>query len=740
MHPPEVMTLSLDISPPDLDSVSVLIVDDEPGNRETLEDIFSEMGYRADSAGTGEQALEKARDQFYNIAILDIRLPDMYGTELLERIKEVQPLTTCIMVTGYASLQTSMKAINSGAYAYIVKPLNIEHVSGVIQQALEQQRLLFENRRLLRRLGALSNVTDSALSALDLDDLLRSLLQKFMLALSAEAGAILLLNESEQRLEVRALEGVDAAENGRVSVALGEGFAGQVALQEQPLVVEDALSDERVTNLALRAGGIRSMLGVPLRAKGQVIGVAHVDRTRPDPFTPEEIELLSVLAARAGLLIDNVRLYEQEKRLHREAEELAAHQRRSAEELRTLYDVAQALVESMGLEERLERLAGHLTRVMGASRCVIWLSERGTLIPRTLLGVSPAERDQWMSVEIEPGEFGPILQAALNRGEPRVVPDAQESGLVKTDLPQQQNIRSALLLPMVITRNVIGVAWLDQPGEQREFADQELRLGRMIAGQAAVAIENAQTFEQERTVASTLQQSFIPRTRIEPPGFEIGQLYEPASAAAQIGGDYYDFIELPDGRLGVVMGDVCGKGVTAAVFTAMAKYMLRAYAIEDPSPASVITRLNRSLYSHMSEDCMFITMVYGVLDTRTGLFTYVNAAHPYPLIYHPDREEIVELPTTGGMVGAMPAMEFQEGQSRLEPGSVLLLYTDGVTEARTGSEMLETQGVQAVLRRATDASANRICELVYRRAVEFSGGRLKDDAAIVAIRARSDAE
>src|SRR5438093_13261984 len=112
----------------------------------------------------------------------------MYGSPLLARIKEVQPLTSCIMVSAYASLQTSMRAINSGAYAYIVKPLDIEHVSSVIQQALEQQRLLFENTRLLRRLQALSEVTDTALSTLDLDELLRSLLRSCIHALQADAG------------------------------------------------------------------------------------------------------------------------------------------------------------------------------------------------------------------------------------------------------------------------------------------------------------------------------------------------------------------------------------------------------------------------------------------------------------------------------------------------------------------------------------------------------------------------
>jgi serine phosphatase RsbU (regulator of sigma subunit) len=297
-------------------------------------------------------------------------------------------------------------------------------------------------------------------------------------------------------------------------------------------------------------------------------------------------------------------------------------------------------------------------------------------------------------------------------------------------------LRSVMLLPMVSSGRPIGVAWLDQPGQKREFSPGQQRLAEAIAGQAAVAIENAQAFEQERTVASTLQQSFLPPRDVEVEGYDIDNLYVPAFTAAQVGGDYYDFIDLEDGKLGIVMGDVCGKGVTAAVFTAMAKYELRAYAMEDPTPASVITRLNRSLYTQMSEDCMFITMVYGVLDTLTGEFTYVNAAHPHPLIHYPERNEVVELATTGGMVGAVQGMQFHEERARLDPGAVLLLYTDGVTEARTSYDMLETHGVQEVLRRTAGCSAADVCEAVFQRALEFSGGNLKDDVAIVAVRSR----
>jgi sigma-B regulation protein RsbU (phosphoserine phosphatase) len=214
----------------------------------------------------------------------------------------------------------------------------------------------------------------------------------------------------------------------------------------------------------------------------------------------------------------------------------------------------------------------------------------------------------------------------------------------------------------------------------------------------------------------------------------VSKFYHPASDVMQVGGDYYDFIEMGDGRYGIVLGDVCGKGVTAAVYTAMAKYMLRAYALEDPAPDAVLRRLNRILYSQMSEDCMFITLTYGVLDTRAGEFTFVNAAHPHPLLYHAAAGGFEELGTTGGMVGALPLMEYEAHMVTLEPGDTLTLFTDGVTEARVGAEMLESAGVEAVIRDSIALSADGIAEAVFRRALEHSGGNLKDDVAIVVIK------
>jgi DNA-binding NtrC family response regulator len=135
---------------PDGGEIGLLVVDDEPGCRETLRDVLAEMGYRAESAATGQQALALLRERFFHAAILDVRLPDMNGTELLTRLKELHPDTVAIMVTGYASLQTSIRATNAGAAAYVLKPLDFEQLVSLLQQALDQQRSLLEERRLFR--------------------------------------------------------------------------------------------------------------------------------------------------------------------------------------------------------------------------------------------------------------------------------------------------------------------------------------------------------------------------------------------------------------------------------------------------------------------------------------------------------------------------------------------------------------------------------------------------------------
>jgi transcriptional regulator with GAF, ATPase, and Fis domain len=707
--------------------VSILIVDDELGTRETLVEIFANLGYAADTAECGQEAITKFQARSYNLALLDVRLPDMSGTDLLARLKRISSDTLYIIATGYASMKTSIDALNHGAYAYITKPLDLAQINAIFSQALRRQQLERENRRLFAELSALSELTNTALSTLELDELLSRLLRSVTAYMRANAGAILLLEDGDV-LRLRCAIGLEEGAPPGLGVRVGEGFVGRVAAARQPVEMHAPELWQQSESVDFQSRGIQSALGVQLESRGQLVGVAHVDSAVHRKFSPDEIRLLQVLADRAAVVIENARLFARE----RELRERAAQRE---EEARVLSEVAHSLVASVSLHERLETLARHFLATTSARRCIILLREGDSLIPQIVQGVPRRLEAHLRQQVLDLEEAGPSLRRLLAQGAPVAVSDMAAEAVLPADLARRWHIRSALLVPLHFQGQVTGLVGLDEPGKSRKFSEDEMRMARSLAYQATVAIETAKAFEAQVDIARTLQESFLSRETAVPQ-FDVASRYEPASAVAQIGGDYFDFIELGSDRLGIVMGDVCGKGLAAAVYTAMAKYMLRAYAVEDPSPAAVMTRVNRALHNQMSDECMFITLVYGVLHLNSGLFVYANAAHPPPLLYRPGPGTFEELATTGGMVGAVRSMEYTDRAIELQQDDVLAVFTDGVTEARTSDQMLESEGVQEVIRAYGRGTAREVADAIYNRAVDFSSNQLKDDVAIVVIKAR----
>ncbi|MDQ3878919.1 MAG: SpoIIE family protein phosphatase, partial [Actinomycetota bacterium] len=161
---------------------------------------------------------------------------------------------------------------------------------------------------------------------------------------------------------------------------------------------------------------------------------------------------------------------------------------------------------------------------------------------------------------------------------------------------------------------------------------EEIEALAVLAGQGAMAIENARRFERQRAVARSLQKGLLLTETPKLEGIEIGALYEAAAGEADVGGDFYDVFELTDGTYALVVGDVSGKGAAAAAQTAMAKYMLRAFATRNPTPSSVLFHLNNALVQSFEED-RFTTIVYAVLDAATGQVVLARGGHPPPLIY-----------------------------------------------------------------------------------------------------------
>jgi serine phosphatase RsbU (regulator of sigma subunit) len=217
-------------------------------------------------------------------------------------------------------------------------------------------------------------------------------------------------------------------------------------------------------------------------------------------------------------------------------------------------------------------------------------------------------------------------------------------------------------------------------------------------------------------------------------GLELGHDYRPARQRERVGGDFYDVVPLSADRLAFAIGDVSGKGLEAALYTAMAKNMWRAFLAEDSAPGPLMERLNSALLRYMDTD-YFVTMVIGVLDRRTGALQYAIAGHPSPLVRRGgDGCEPLE---GGGMVlGALPGLRYETEETILGVGDLLLLYTDGMSELRRDGEMLEVEGMRAWLSDCPADVPQELVQALYARAQEWSRGALHDDIALLALRCR----
>lgn len=292
------------------------------------------------------------------------------------------------------------------------------------------------------------------------------------------------------------------------------------------------------------------------------------------------------------------------------------------------------------------------------------------------------------------------------------------------------------LLPTI---SIARSRFLEQQAERAAAREALDTASRQINEALLRAAEMGEAFRRERAVAKALAESFLCAAP-EVPGIEIETVYEPASVTEYIGGDYFDFIRLAPQRLGVVIADACGKGLAAARLTGVARQMLRAYAVENPAPEAVLTRLNRALCGQTTDGCPFLSLVYGVLELDTFDFIYANAGHPPPVLWEPDTGSCSLLPDTGGLLGLEPAWSWRAERVSLPPGGVLTFYTDGIAEARGAMEQFGTErisrSIEETLPRAVTGSARALAEQAHL----FAGGTLADDAAIVVVRRVTDAD
>ena len=296
-----------------------------------------------------------------------------------------------------------------------------------------------------------------------------------------------------------------------------------------------------------------------------------------------------------------------------------------------------------------------------------------------------------------------------------------------------------LVVPLVSQGELIGLLNLGPRLSEQEYSGDDRRLLDNLATQAAPALRVGQLvreqeaearsrerLEQELHVAQLIQQNFLPKELPDLPGWNVAAFYRPARA---VGGDFYDFIALEDGRVGVVVGDVTDKGVPAALVMAATRSVLRASAQRLVSPAEVLERVNDLLCPDIPEK-MFVTCLYGVLDPPTGTFRFANAGHNVPYVRTADG--VGEMRATGMPLGLLPGMTYEEKEAVLGPGDCVLLHSDGLAEAHSASrDMFGFPRLKDLVGRGTGGEA--LIDLLLRELDAFTGQawEQEDDITLV---------
>jgi serine phosphatase RsbU (regulator of sigma subunit) len=589
-----------------------------------------------------------------------------------------------------------------------------------------------ERTRLSRALNDLDRRIHSRRSS---DEVLQTTLDAFVETLGADAGDIKLIDGDDWVVRYVCGFGPDVV--GLRLTKANAPVAARVAAEREPVTIADYLAEPESFYVGFpRIHALRATLAMPLFVGDEVVGCLFAwMREAPRTFTDAEVDFARRVAASAALALENARLFEAERAARSRAETAEAGLARELETTQILLRASEELTSAPDVDELLERLASIVLDATGMTRVFINLIDmkERVLTPKIPRGALKAPMGERIPLDR-------LSQSARDAiaGKVPVVLDYERPGVPEADraIAEANNARVVLFVPLVHLDEVIGHISLDEPGTRHEFTDEQMRVVGSIAAHASVALEHARLYERGRRIAETLQHAMLAPLE-STPELEFAWWYEPASAGANVGGDFYDLFEIGDGRVALVIGDVAGKGLAAAQLTMLVRDGIRSYLLEDAEPARVLARVNALAYRFTAPE-VFATAFVGILDVASGQLSYGDAGHPPPVVM--DGDAVRELDISAGLLGAFEAIDACTLETTLPVGGTLCLFTDGATDARRGTATFGCEGVLEALGRLRDTPVARLPHALLAEIVAWSDARLADDIAIVCVARRSAGE
>jgi sigma-B regulation protein RsbU (phosphoserine phosphatase) len=567
-------------------------------------------------------------------------------------------------------------------------------------------------------LATLAQIGEEVNASLDLDEVLARTAALIKKHIDYEIFGVLLVDENLRALKHRFSIGYSRDLAANLVIPLGQGITGTAAATGHAVRVSDVTKDPRYINAI---DSVRSELAVPLMLQGKCVGVLDIQSNHLDYFTKDQQNILTLLASRLTVAIENARLFERV--------------RAQAETLLLLNDVGREMSSILDVEELLRRAAEQVKRVIDYQILSIMLYDEEQKIFRHRLDVKHGQRVQGkLRVAASEG----IVGAAATLKEPVLVPDVTVDPRYLMVNPET---RSELAIPMLHKGRIIGVFDLESP-QPNAFTQDHVQTLSILAANLAVSLENARLYEQvardearlERDLqaAKRIQGALIRAVPTEDFGLDIAARY---ISAREVCGDLYEFLRYGPQQLGIALADVSGKGTAAALYGAVAIGIMRSLAPQKLQPSEMLRQMNQIVGERKIEG-RFMTACYATWQKGRQKLRVANAGQSQPLLYKDGRCGKVEL--TGFPLGIFEDVSYDEWGVTLEPGNIVVFHSDGIAEtSNSEGQFFGTERLRKLIETHHHLPATELSDLILREVDWFAqSAPLSDDRTLVILKVR----
>ncbi|HEY2819926.1 MAG TPA: GAF domain-containing SpoIIE family protein phosphatase [Candidatus Acidoferrum sp.] len=568
-------------------------------------------------------------------------------------------------------------------------------------------------------LATLAEIGEEVNASLDLDEVLARSAALIKRHIDYEIFGVLMFEGGDgSYLKHRFSIGYPPDLAANLRIPLGQGISGTAAATGHPVRVGDTLRDPRYIHAV---DDVRSELAVPLMLRGKCIGVLDIQSRHPEYFTREQQNILTLLASRLAVAIENARLFERV--------------RSQADTLLLLNEVGRETSSILDVEELLRRAAEQTKRVIDYQILSIMLYDEEQKVFRHRVDVKHGQRVQG---KLRAAASEGIVGAAATLKEPVIVPDVTADPRYIMANPET---RSELAIPMMHKGRVIGVLDLESP-QLNYFTDDHVQTLSILAANFAVSLENARLYEQvardearldrDLQAAKRIQGALLRSVPTEDYGLDMAARY---LSARELGGDLYEFLRYGPQQLGIALGDVSGKGTAAALYGAVAIGIMRSLAPQKLQPPEMLRQMNQIVGERRIEG-RFMTACFATWQKGRSKFRVSNAGQSQPLLYKDGRCGKVEL--TGFPLGIFEDVTYDEWGVTLDPGDIVVFHSDGIAEtANNEGQFFGMERLRKIVEDHHELNAADLAERVFREVDWFSqSAPLSDDRTLVVLKVR----